>query len=114
MKKLVATLALSTSALAVTSIYLWSELRDAQGKMEAIGTTSAGFPSQAASKMQPGANSVDSANATQAGAHSDTDKPPTEIAKERQRMIDKQFLESAHQKLAQLADPAMRAEMREE
>ena len=52
MRKLVAALTLSTSALAVTCVYLWTELRDARGQLRVQhGLESAKAPSAVSTQL---------------------------------------------------------------
>src|SRR5687768_3238685 len=113
MRKLIAFLALSTSALAVTSIYLWTELWDARAQVELLSQASeaAAMPLARATHSQHGADLTARA---QSSAHAATMSSPNDGAKTQQKVDEDRFRESARQKLAQLADATMRAQMLEE
>jgi hypothetical protein len=107
MCKLIPVLALSTSAFAITSIYLWNELQDARRQIEAFGPVSATLRAPVAGVTQP---QQDAAHAVQKPEmHS-----PDDAAKARQKMYEDDYRDSARQKLAQLSDPPMRAQILEE
>ena len=114
MHKLIAILALSTSVLAVTSIYLWIELRDARDQMETLREASAATPSSLATQAQHRADPVASAATSQAAAQADMSTSPGKNAEARQKLIEEEYRDSSRRLLTQLSDPAMRAEMVEE
>lgn len=112
MRKLIAFLALSTSALAVTSIYLWTELREARDmaaspNRPATTTSLQGAP---ATQSQHGADAASPPNTSSQGAATSTDVG----AQERQRLLEEDFRNASRRALAQLSDPTMRAQILEE
>jgi hypothetical protein len=116
MRKLITVLALSAFALAVTSIYLWTELRDARGQVAALSNLSSLAPFPGARPLQPehGADPTASSGTSPSAARSATQNSLVDNANARQRSSDEDFREAARQKLTQLSDPAMRAQMLEE
>jgi hypothetical protein len=113
MRKLIATLAFSTSALAATSIYLWTELRDARGQVEVLSAYSPTKPATLQAHTPDGAEPAKTA-AVQSSAGSDVPSSPNDDEKARQELFEKQWRDNSRRMLAQLADPMMRAEMLEE
>jgi len=113
MRKLIAVLALSTSALAVTSIYLWNELRDARVQVELLSHAgdAVAMPLAPAMHSQHGA---DPTAIAPTAAPEATVISPIDDAKARQKVQEDGFRDSARQKLLQLADATMRAQMLEE
>jgi hypothetical protein len=115
MRKLILVLALSTSALTLTSVYLWTELRDARGQVESLTRASAAapMPNARATPPQHGADSTAS-SAPLAATQATTMSSPGDDAKARQKMYEDEYRDSARRRLAQLSDPTMRAQMLEE
>jgi hypothetical protein len=111
MRKVIVVLALGNCLLAVTSLYLWGELRDARAEMPSRSTL-------AATGLRPlGMTSDGRANTavTSAAAPATVSTGPTETAAQaRQKAIDDDYRDAARRKLAQLSDPTMRAQMLEE
>jgi hypothetical protein len=112
MNKLVATLALSTSALAVTSIYLWTELREARGQVEAM-SASRTSPRHIETQV-PDDEGIASTSSPVLPVAVGTSSPPDDAAKARQKLLEDEYRERSRRYLAQVNDPAMRAEMLEE
>jgi hypothetical protein len=106
MHKLVAFLSMSTIALAVTSIYLWIELREAR-----IQVSSLDPPVARAAPPEPGSNATALPRTREPAKAADS---PIEDEKARQERAEEQYRESARRALAQLSDPTMRAQMLEE
>lgn len=113
MRKLTAVLTLSTCMLAAASIYLWTELRDVRNQVELLSraSTSAPTPLSGATHTQRGA---DPTALPPASAQAATMTSPTDSAKVRQQIFEEDMRDSSRRKLAQLSDPAMRAQMLEE
>jgi hypothetical protein len=116
MHKLIAALTLSTSALAVTSIYLWTELRDARGQVESLSRASSAAPTPLARATHPqhGADPTASSTAPQIAAQAAMTSSPSDDAKARQKMYEDDYRDGARRKLAQLSDATMRAQLLEE
>jgi hypothetical protein len=115
MRKLIFLLALSTSVLAVTSIYLWTELRGARGQLELLNRASAEAPMSSArvTQAQHGSGST-APSALPTAAPVATPSSPIDEAEARQKMYEEDYRDGARRKLAQLSDPAMRAQLLEE
>src|SRR5688572_7451287 len=115
MRKLIAALALSTTALAVTSIYLWTELRDARGQVESFSRAEAAtpMPLAGATRPQDDAHPVASSGAPPTAA-ADSTSSPDDVAKTRQKLFEDEYRDAARRRLAQLSDPTMRAQLLEE
>jgi hypothetical protein len=111
MRKLIAVLALSTSALAVTSIYLWNQRWEARAQVELLSQASdaSAMPSATHSKHGADPTAIASTAAPAATVNSATDD-----AKARQKAQEDSFRDSARQQLVQLTDATMRAQMLEE
>jgi hypothetical protein len=114
LSKLIAALALSTCALAITSIYLWTELRDARGQVESLSRLPAAQPRGLVTQSQNGAERAGSAATPQTAAQAVSTSSPSDDAKARQRVYEDDFRDAARGKLVQLSDPTMRAQMLEE
>jgi hypothetical protein len=113
MRKPIAVLALSTAALAATSIYLWSELREARNQVELLSRESS-EPPMPLSSSTPAQHGADPNAKPPAAARASTTPSPDEIAKARQVVHEEEFRDASRRRLAQLSDPAMRAQMLEE
>jgi hypothetical protein len=113
MRKLVAGLALSTAALAVACIYLWTELREARGQIQAQNAASAKLAPSVRPTLVPGTDAAKASANAQSTTTATAATGPLD-ANLRQRVIDEQYQESSRRTLAQLSDPTMRAQMLEE
>src|SRR5688572_2338832 len=110
MHKLIAGLALSTLGLAVISIYLAIELRDARGKVESLSQNSvvAPMPLERATYPPNDAESTAPVAPMNNAAHSGTASFPNDDAKARQKVYEADYRDAARRQLAQLSDPTMR------
>jgi hypothetical protein len=118
MHKRIVAFALSTSALAFTSIYLWTELRDARSQLELLRrpSTAMQIPMPRALATQPRHSTDPSASAPtlQTGSQATTTSSPSDDSKARQILVEEEFRDGTRRVLAQLSDPTMRAQMFEE
>jgi hypothetical protein len=108
-RKLIAALTLSTAALAGTSTYLWAELREARGRVEMLSRAPPSAPASAVpgGAMSAAATSADSSHAAEV-------RPVGDHEKARQELDEEEYRDNARRRLAQLTDPAMRAQVVEE
>jgi hypothetical protein len=113
MQKLIALLAFSTSALAVTSIYFWTEMRDARGQVEALNASLSTRPPEPELQAPDGAQATAIA-AVQPVSGSDVASSASDDEKARREFMERQWRDNSRRTLAQLSDPMMRAEMLEE
>jgi hypothetical protein len=110
MRKLITVLALSTFAFAGVSIYLWKELREARDQVAAsTGPSSAShMPDAGAPRTEVAGSSIHADQASSASTAPEDDKSA------RQRILEEDFRDAAHRRLAQLSDSTMRAQILEE
>jgi hypothetical protein len=112
MRKLILVLTLGTSALAVTSVYLWTELRAARAALAAADGSS--FAPGGAAPQDHGSSPIASVAASGTAAPTAATASAIENEKVRQRLFEEDHREGARRRLAQLADPTMRAQILEE
>lgn len=114
MHKLTAGLALSTLGLAVISIYLWTELRDARARVESLSSDSTVVPMPIERPTPHDVHSTGPAAPMNDAAYPATASSQIDDAKSRQDVYEADYRDAARQRLAQLSDPSMRAQMLEE